>query len=105
MGDNIAGSLPRMKGGAKKTTECVNGHMDILKGAKGGEVSNISLPEDTRKKASGICASGGFWQKGDTSLTGANNIGSLLASDGEFKAKGLGIKVMQGVSLAGTVKG
>lgn len=91
MGDNITSSLTSVEGGAKKTTECVYRHMNIFKGAKGGEVSNICLPKSIREKAPGIGASGGFWQKGDTSLTGANNVVGLFSSDGKFQTKSLSI--------------
>lgn len=43
VGDNIASSLTSMERGAKKTTECINRYMDILKGAKGGVMSNVRL--------------------------------------------------------------
>lgn len=56
MGDNIASSLTSVEGGAKKTTEGINGDMNVLEGAKRGVMSNISLPEGAREKSPGVGA-------------------------------------------------
>lgn len=63
VGDDIASGLSSMEGGTEKTTESVDGDMNIFERAEGGKVSNISLPKNTREKAPGINTSVWFREK------------------------------------------
>lgn len=87
-------SLPSMEGGTNKTTEGVNGHMNVFKLVEGREVGNIHLPQLPRHKAARVDSQMWFREEGDTRLALFNNCPRLFSGEREHETKGMDIEVM-----------